>query len=352
MKSILLKLAVTVVIFLFFCICPRPESYDTCIGASDRAAIHEDPTFSGTVGDSRNSRGNCWSEVELKGKISDKIIVASPPDSRNVPPQRTRPTLINSPLPSQMTGSIRSVELPDGKRLLALTFDLCEVEKEISGYDFEIANYLRANNIKATFFACGKWMRSHPEKTMQLMSDPLFEIGNHGWNHKNFRLLDNKKIQDQILWTQAEYELLWEQLRQNPCFRQNGGNEVPRVPRLFRFPFGTCNSQSLCMLQELGLPAIQWSIVSGDPAKGQSAKGIAEIVLKKAQPGSIIVCHANGRGHGTAGSLPIFIPKLRDRGFEFVTVSELLAAGTPVACPQCYETKPGDNRRYDRPSKR
>jgi peptidoglycan/xylan/chitin deacetylase (PgdA/CDA1 family) len=309
-------------------------------------------SFAIAAGDSGNNRGSCWSEADLKGEMSDKIIVASPRGSRNVPPKRTRPTLINSPLPPQTANSIRSVKLPEDKRLLALTFDLCEVESQISGYDFEVVNYLRANNIKATFFANGKWMRSHPEKTMQLMSDPLFEVGNHGWNHKNFRLMDKTTIQDQILWTQAQYELLWEQMLQKPCFRQNGLEEIPRVPQVFRFPFGTCNSEALGMLQELGLPAIQWDIVSGDPAKGRSAKAITELVLKKAQPGSIIVFHANARGHGTAQSLPMFVPRLRESGFEFVTVSELLAAGTPVASPQCYENNPGDNRRYDRPSKR
>jgi peptidoglycan/xylan/chitin deacetylase (PgdA/CDA1 family) len=287
----------------------------------------------------------CWSEAEQKGESTDKSIVSSPPGSRNVPPERTRPTRMNSPLPAWMTNSIRSVELPDGTRLLALTFDLCEVEGQISGYDFEIVNFLRANNIKATFFACGKWMRSHPEKTIQLMSDPLFEIGNHGWNHKNFRLLDKNQARDQILWTQAQYELLWEKMQENPCLQQK---EIPGVPRVFRFPYGRCNVEALGMLQELGLPAIQWDVVSGDGAKRQTAKAITELVLKKAQPGSIIIFHANGRGHGTAESLPVFVPKLRARGFQFVTVSELLAAGTPVASPQCYETKPGDNGRYDR----
>ncbi len=300
-----------------------------------------------TFGDMADSgeRCGCSSEAELKGKDTDKLSVASPAGSRNVPPERTRPTRMNSPLPPQMTNSVRSVSLPDGTRLIALTFDLCEVEKQISGYDFEIVDFLRANNIRATFFACGKWMRSHPEKTIQLMSDPLFEIGNHGWNHKNFCLLDKNQAMDQILWTQAQYELLWEKMLQNPCFQQK---EIPGVPRVFRFPFGRCNAEALGILQELGLPAIQWDVVSGDAAKSQTAQAITELVLRKAKPGSIVIFHANGRGHGTAGSLPVIVPKLRARGFQFVTVSELLAAGTPVATPQCYENKPGDNGRYDR----
>jgi peptidoglycan/xylan/chitin deacetylase (PgdA/CDA1 family) len=349
-KAILIRLIVPFIVFAFVCICPRLDSDYLVIAASHTLSLAGSGSEGLAAGSPHAPDDRCgpWSEAELKGKTTDKIIVASPHGSRNIPPMRARPTTVNAPLPPRMANSIRSVRLPDGKQLLALTFDLCEAESEISGYDFEVVNYLRENNIKATFFACGKWMRSHPAKTMQLMSDPLFEVGNHGWNHKNFRLLDERNALDQILWTQAQYELLWEQMLQDPCFRQAGRKEVPRVPRVFRFPFGTCNAQALEMLQELGLPAIQWDIVSGDPAKGRSARAIADLVLKKARPGSIIICHANGRGHGTAQSLPMFVPMLRDRGFEFVTVSELLGAGTPVACPQCYESSPGDNSRYDR----
>ena len=295
-----------------------------------------------------NSRG-CWSQAELNGSASDKRRDRSPAGLRNIPPSRTRPGENPPGLSPEMANSIRSVKLPENVKLIALTFDLCEGEKEISGYDPGIVNYLRANKIKATFFAGGKWMRSHPEKTLQLMADPLFEIGNHSWNHKNFRKLDRREAQDQVLWTQAQYELLWEELQTRPCFHATGEQEtkIPRVPRLFRFPFGACNCDTLKMLQDLGLPAIQWSIVSGDPAKGCSAAAIAQTVLRSARPGSIIVFHANGRGQGTADSLPMFAPSLGRAGFDFVTVSELLASGVPVAVPQCYEMRPGDNLRYD-----
>lgn len=348
-------MTLTVVLFGLVGICPGPDSNGPLPAIGDSAgAPGLNPSDSIQESSSppsiRPCAGRCgiWSETELRGGTADKIITVSPRSSRNIPPKRARPTLVNSPLAPGMANSIRSVRLPGGERLLALTFDLCEVESEISGYDFEVVNYLRANNVKATFFACGKWMRSHPEKTMQLMSDPLFEVGNHGWNHKNFRLIDKNQALDQILWTQAQYEMLWEQMLKDPCFRQDGTKEIPRIPQVFRFPFGTCNSEVLGILQQLGLPAIQWDVVSGDPAKGRTAGAIAELVLQKARPGSIIIFHANARGHGTAQSLPMFVPKLRERGFQFVTVSELLTAGTPVAGPQCYENSPGDNRRYDR----
>ena len=76
-----------------------------------------------------------------------------------------------------------------GKKLVALTFDLCETAGEAAGYDGAIVDYLRSQRIKATYFAGGQWMASHKARAQQLLSDPLFEIGTHGWVHRNARLL-------------------------------------------------------------------------------------------------------------------------------------------------------------------
>ncbi|MFH1350779.1 MAG: polysaccharide deacetylase, partial [Pseudomonadota bacterium] len=88
--------------------------------------------------------------------------------------------------------------------------------------------------------------------------------------------------------------------------------------------------------------------VTGDADRGQTAEAIARVVLKKTLPGSIIICHANGRNPSTAKALPLFIDTLRDRGYVFVNVSELLSLGRAVAERECYELKPGDNRHYGR----
>jgi hypothetical protein len=97
-----------------------------------------------------------------------------------------------------------------------------------------------------------------------------------------------------------------------------------------------------------GLRAIQWSIVTGDPAPGQTASAIVRTVRGEAMPGSIVIFHANGRGHGTAEALREIVPVLRDKGYTFVTVGELLdRSDDVVATHECYELRPGDNLRYD-----
>ena len=123
--------------------------------------------------------------------------------------------------------------------------------------------------------------------------------------------------------------------------------KIPKVPGVFRFPYGVCSQQALDFLALNGLPAIQWSIVTADPAEKRTPQQIASAVLKNIKPGAIIICHANGLGRGTAAALPLFIPKLKKMGYEFVTVSELLGYGPAQATKDCYELKPGDNHRYD-----
>ena len=85
---------------------------------------------------------------------------------------------------------------------------------------------------------------------------------------------------------------------------------------------------------------------SGDPTVGLSEQGIQGQVLSNVAPGSIVLFHANGRGWHTQGALPGIIAGLKARGYEFATVSELLAAGEPVTSPTCYDSRPGDADRW------
>ena len=137
------------------CLIPEPES----------------EVKAGTCG-SKSILRNCWTEEELQGRPSDKKITRKTPYPG--PPARLYPNNSLPPLGPALQNSIRDVKPLGGKKVVALTFDLCEQRHEITGYDAEIVNYLRANHIQATFFISGKWMLTHQEKTMQLMADPLF----------------------------------------------------------------------------------------------------------------------------------------------------------------------------------
>jgi peptidoglycan/xylan/chitin deacetylase (PgdA/CDA1 family) len=285
-----------------------------------------------------------WTAEQLQGKAGEeKIHYLRSPDFS--PPSRTQPNAVLPPLKPEYLNSIRRVKLPSDKKWVALTFDLCERADEVSGYDRGVINALRDKKVKATFYAGGKWMQSHPEKTMQLMADPLFEIGNHSWTHGNLRVLQGEEVQQQIVWTQAEYERIRDNLQDkaNAAGLDDLMAKVAPQPAGLRFPFGTCSPESLQATNAHGLSAIQWDVVSGDPAITVQPSQI----VRETRAGSIVIFHANGRGRGTAAALPRIVDDLRAKGFEFVTVSELLAAGTVEVVDECYELRRGDNVGYD-----
>lgn len=288
----------------------------------------------------------CWQAEELAGRPGERAIHRKPYDPAIEP---AGPAVKLPPISPGRRGSIRSVRLPKGERFVALTFDLCENGNEISGYDSEIVDTLRRLGVKATFFPSGKWLLDHRERAEQLMADPLFQVGGHSWTHRNFRLLALGDVEADLALDLKADAAVRRSLRDKACYRpaawKSGDLEHAT---LFRFPFGTCKPESLNAVNDAGLLAIQWSVVSGDPARAQTAEAIRQGVVSHVKPGSIVVMHANGRGWHTAEALPLMIEELRKRGFEFATVGELLDKGEPVIADSCYEVRPGDNARYDK----
>ena len=292
----------------------------------------------------------CWSSAALAGTEAELKHVASrkPLDLAALKQVLPQPA---TPIPPELRGSIRSVTLPPGEKLIALTFDLCEENGYVSGYDGRVVDLLRAQGIKATFFAGGKWMETHPERAQQLIADPLFEIGSHGLRHLDLSHAKEQTLAEEITLTEAAYARARTALTTRQCFAG-----APRQPQerltLFRFPYGRCNDKALAATADAGLIAVQWDLVTGDPDPRVSAKTIANTILTKVHPGSIIVAHANGRGRNTAAALGIALPKLKEQGYSFVTVSELLKAGKPAIATRCYQNNPSEMTRVARISAR
>ena len=79
------------------------------------------------------------------------------------PPEKLRPDINLEPVKD--LGIIRRVNLYNKNlKVIALTFDMCELDTNTSGCDMDIINFLRENNIKATLFMGGKWMRTHERR--------------------------------------------------------------------------------------------------------------------------------------------------------------------------------------------
>lgn len=300
------------------------------------------------AGQSRALQNTCFAPVSLAAVPGEEK--SRKGDRRFSVPMSRIPVAAADPVPQGLRGAIRRVDLPPGKKLIALTFDLCEDNFEVAGYEGRIFETLRKENVKATLFSGGKWLRSHKARAEQLMTDPLFEIANHAEAHRNLRLLSGDKLQDEILGPQRAYEALRKNLAENQCTAAHGEalQSIPPRLSLFRFPYGACNADALKAVNDAGLLAIQWDVSTGDPDRNQSAAAIVHAMTKRVKPGSILIAHANGRGWHTADALPLALAALKKDGYEFVTVSELLAAGKPVIAETCYNSRPGDTDRYDR----
>jgi peptidoglycan/xylan/chitin deacetylase (PgdA/CDA1 family) len=307
------------------------------------------PARAGSYGSDALLHG-LWTEAQLAGTPADHVVTrpwSKDPDL--TPPARLEPLHPLPPVPDRLQGVIRRVDPAKGERLVALTFDLCERASNVSGYRNEIVNFLRGRRIPATFFAGGKWMRSHPEKAMQLMADPLFELGNHSWTHANMAIIDDAEAGRQVLWTQAQYELLREELARRA---EAGGlaREMAAVPeslRLFRLPYGRNAAHTLDLLAGMGLPVIQWDALGEwNDGTGTPAQSVTH-AMQHVRPGSIILLHANAVPKNTQLVVPLLVEALEKQGFRFVTVSDLLQAGPVATVQDGYFEKPGDNVQYD-----
>jgi peptidoglycan-N-acetylglucosamine deacetylase len=295
---------------------------------------------------------HCWTPQALAGTHQELQSVRSHLHL-DLTPLKQEPLAQASPIAQELRGSIRSVTLPPGEKLIALTFDLCETDGDVAGYDGRIVDLLRAQGVKATFFAGGKWMETHKERAEQLIADPNFEVGSHGLRHLDLANVSEQSLGDEILLTEAAYARARKSLLAQQCAADmKAASPLPERMSVMRFPYGRCNAKSLAAVGDAGLLAIQWDLVTGDPDPHQSAKAILNTILTRVHPGAIIVAHANGRGWHTAEALAIAIPKLKEEGYSFVTVSELLKAGKPVIAANCYLTRPGDMPRLARSTHR
>ncbi len=193
------------------------------------------------------------------------------------------------------------------KPYVALTFDLCQDPKKPAWFDQGIVDVLTRYQVPATFFLGGDWMRTHPQQTLILASNPLFELGNHSWDHPDMTTLNETQMTDELMKTE------------NLLYKLTG-----RQSRLFRPPSGAFDDMVLIVVAYHGMVTIRWDADSADPVPSNDAKTMSALVESRVKNGSIVLFHANGRGWHTAEALPIIIEYLRAHGFTLVTVSQLL----------------------------
>jgi peptidoglycan/xylan/chitin deacetylase (PgdA/CDA1 family) len=189
---------------------------------------------------------------------------------------------------------------------IALTFDACP-RKERPEFSVEIVNYLQREHIPATFFVSGLWAEHCQDGLRQLASVPYFQIGLHGYHHWKSCDLTEQVIASEIELTRSTLVGL-------------GGNPKP----FFRPPYGDCPPKLVKVAKELGVLTVMWDVVSGDPNPRNTAEVLERRVSTLTRKGSIIIMHVNNGGIWTAQALPTIVAGLRERGFKFVSVGDLV----------------------------
>ncbi len=283
------------------------------------------------VGDKRGSAPN--SNVvphEQAAKVHGVREKNSSENSVKVMPPREKPPY----------GLVRRVNVGQ-RKVVALTFDFCELATTTTGYNKKLVDYLQKNSIRATFFMGGKWLHTHAVRARQILRSELFEIANHAWSHGNFALLDAQGMHEQIEYMQAQYTLFRDEIHV-----REPEKKLPAFIKYFRFPYGRSSPQALRLLQEKGLLPIQWDVV-GEMRPDNAEPYAVQEVLAQVRPGSILLFHGNMVPKGTEVLIPRLIKRLQEQGYAFVTVGQLLSMGEPELVEDGYFIKPGDNVHLD-----
>lgn len=194
-------------------------------------------------------------------------------------------------------------KVPTEAKKLALTFDI-SWGNERPG---PILDLLEKKGVKdATFFLSSPWADHHPD-IVKRIHEMGFEIGSHGHKHDNYTRYKDDEIRQQLL-------------KSTNILKSITG----KTPTLLRTPNGDYDKRVLSIAQELGFTVIQWNTDSKD-WQNPGVEKIVQNVLNSAEPGDIILLHASDSSKQTHEALPQIIDGLRNMGYEFVTVSELLA---------------------------
>ncbi|HEY5927513.1 MAG TPA: polysaccharide deacetylase family protein [Kofleriaceae bacterium] len=158
----------------------------------------------------------------------------------------------------------------------------------------------------ATFFLLGKRVDEHPALAARIAREG-HELGNHTYSHPYLPLSRSKTVARELAATDAAIA------------RATG-----IVPVLARPPYGGRSPRNVCVFDRKGKRVVLWDVNSFD-WKGKCAATIAERVLARVRPGSIILLHeARAGGEVTVEAVRLLVPALRARGYETSTVSRML----------------------------
>lgn len=197
----------------------------------------------------------------------------------------------------------------NGDKVIALTFDDGPWDKQTD----EILDILEQNDAKATFFTVGQCISGH-EKELQRAASMGCEIGTHTWDHAE------GSGEGVSLIKMSTDERKQEVQKGLEAIKNATGQEASTI---FRCPGGNFDTSVATDLEGIVMAEIGWNVDTTDWKK-PGADVIAQRI-QSAGPGNIILMHDGGGDRSqTIEGLRQALPKLKEQGYSFITVQELL----------------------------
>ena len=234
-------------------------------------------------------------------EVTEGELSIAPPAATAVPVETAAPVETEAPVetaaPEEATVA-RSVD-PD-KKMIALTFD----DGPGAGTQ-RILDALDEVDGRATFCMVANRLNEYA-RTARKVAAQGSEIATHTWDHPNLTKLGASQLRRELNRSLNAIE-----------------NATGVRPTVLRPPYGSVNADVKAACAELGLVIANWNI---DPEdwKTRNASSIRSHILDNAKDGAIVVCH--DLYPETAAAMESAIRTLSDRGYQLVTVSELLDA--------------------------
>lgn len=201
----------------------------------------------------------------------------------------------------QLAGELTH-RVPTAEKVVALTFD--DGPDEHTG---EIIATLAEQRVRATFFVNGAQLEARPQDGKALVAAG-HELGNHTYSHRRMVFVTPSTVAEEIERTDAAIRAAGQ--RGDITFRPPTGKKLLALP---------------LHLARNDRHTVMWD-VEPDSGATPAAAEIVAAVREQTRPGSIILLHPwFGGGANTRASLPGLVAGLREQGYRFVTVSQLLA---------------------------
>lgn len=203
-------------------------------------------------------------------------------------------------------------EIDTDDKVVSLTFDACDGTPDT--YDEELIEFLIEEEIPATLFINAQWIEEHEEIFTDLAENPLFEIANHGHDHKPLSVTGESAYG--ITGTESPEEVFSEIYKNQQLITELTGE----TPDYFRSGTAYYDDVAVEIVKSLGLTAVNYNVL-GD-AGGTFDKNQIVSAFESAQEGSIFLFHMNEPDSDISDGVIEGVQMLKDQGYDFVQLGE------------------------------